>query len=256
MCRQIAPCGTGAGVYPMDRHGSRTAALPAFLALSLALSLFLLAASGCISSSPGHPGAWVKITTTIEGYVIDAAPAGQPIAAARVYIPVQIPADDPPGATVKETLETYTDSAGHFTLDGVPLGSRTVGVTPPAESGFGPIWLQVEAFSAMEDLVVRLVPQAYGIVTVTVVPAQVTVPFEGTYPFTAEVRDASGALLPDVTPTWSTVGAIGSIDGDGVFGAGSTSALGQVRATLGEASGYAEVRVAAPSGPGQGGVSP
>ncbi|HMA45020.1 MAG TPA: OmpA family protein [Gemmatimonadales bacterium] len=70
----------------------------------------------------------------------------------------------------------------------------------------------------------------------------------GSQQFTAEGRDARGALFA-ITPAWSVVASGGTINDAGLFTAGPTAGtfLNTVKATDGDISGSASVKVTAPS---------
>jgi len=78
--------------------------------------------------------------------------------------------------------------------------------------------------------------------TVTVAPPTATLTPDGTQTFTATVEDAFGNVI-STTPTWSTTGGIGTVDGAGAFTAGRTAGAGSVAATAGSVQGTAAVTV-------------
>ncbi len=82
--------------------------------------------------------------------------------------------------------------------------------------------------------------------SITVTPNPGSMQPNGTQQFTAVGKDASGNVLA-ITPTWAVINGGGSIDGNGLFTAGSSAATydNTVRATSGAISGTATVIVTA-----------
>lgn len=86
----------------------------------------------------------------------------------------------------------------------------------------------------------------HTLATITVTPANPTLTAGNTQQFTAVGKDASGNVV-SITPTWSVSGGAGTIDGNGMFTAGSTAGTftDAVTATSGSVSGSASVTVTA-----------
>ncbi|MDD5486777.1 MAG: hypothetical protein PHW65_04415 [Dehalococcoidales bacterium] len=101
---------------------------------------------------------------------------------------------------------------------------------------------------------------------IIVSPSSATLATSGTQTFTAVAYDAGNAPIPSAVITWSVVASGGSIDGSGIFTAGTTAGTytNTVQATSGGVNGYATVVVSSvlppappppPSGDGMGGGS-
>ncbi|MHB1095504.1 MAG: hypothetical protein ACYC3F_04960 [Gemmatimonadaceae bacterium] len=84
-----------------------------------------------------------------------------------------------------------------------------------------------------------------ALASITVTPSSAALPINGTQSFTAVGRDAGGNVVA-LTPTWSVVAGGGTIDGSGLFTAGTTPGTytNTVRATSGAVAGSASVTVA------------
>ena len=82
--------------------------------------------------------------------------------------------------------------------------------------------------------------------SITVTPNPGSMQLNGTQQFTAVGKDASGNVVP-ITPVWAVINGGGSIDGNGLFTAGSSAGTydNTVRATSGAISGTATVIVTA-----------
>jgi plastocyanin len=82
--------------------------------------------------------------------------------------------------------------------------------------------------------------------TITVTPANPTVAAGDTVRFTAVGKDANGNVV-SIDPSWSLVGVPGTMSGDGLFTAGSTtgSFANGIKATSGNVSGTTSVTVGA-----------
>jgi hypothetical protein len=83
-----------------------------------------------------------------------------------------------------------------------------------------------------------------ALATITISPSSASVAAGGTQQFTAVGKDADGNVV-SIDPTWSVSGGAGSIDGNGLFTAGSTAGTfdNAVTATSGGISGSASVTV-------------
>jgi hypothetical protein len=119
-------------------------------------------------------------------------------------------------------------SGGLFTAGTTPgTYANTVRATSGAISGFASVTVQPGALASIE-----------------VSPSTATLPITEAQTFTATGKDSAGNPVP-VTITWSVVNGGGTIDGSGVFTAGSTPGTyaNTVRATSGAISGFASVTV-------------
>ncbi|OYV67999.1 MAG: hypothetical protein B7Z74_08905, partial [Deltaproteobacteria bacterium 21-66-5] len=121
-------------------------------------------------------------------------------------------------------------STGVFTAGGV---AGTFANTVKATSG---------ALSTTATVVVTAGPLA----SITVSPNPVTMLVNGTQSFTAVGKDAGGNVIP-ITPGWSVVAGGGTVDGAGLFTAGTAPGTytNTVMATSGTVSGAATVTVTA-----------
>jgi hypothetical protein len=78
--------------------------------------------------------------------------------------------------------------------------------------------------------------------SLTISPSNATVGINQSQLFTVIGKDDLGAII-QVTPTWGTVGGIGTINTNGLFTAGSTTAEGHINASYGGITASAELTV-------------
>jgi len=78
--------------------------------------------------------------------------------------------------------------------------------------------------------------------SITVSPSAATIGISHAQLFSAVVKNSIGQIIA-ATPTWSTVGGVGSVNSSGIFMAGSSTGEGTVTATYGGYSGSATVTV-------------
>jgi hypothetical protein len=85
-----------------------------------------------------------------------------------------------------------------------------------------------------------------GLATITVTPSNPTVAAGGTQQFTAVGKDANGNVVP-IDPTWSISSVDGTISGDGLFTAGTTTGNfpNAISAKVGNITGTASVTITA-----------
>jgi hypothetical protein len=85
-----------------------------------------------------------------------------------------------------------------------------------------------------------------GLATITVTPSNPSVAAGGTQQFTAVGKDGDGNVV-EISPTWSLKSVEGSISGDGVFTAGSTTGTfpNAIAAKVGNVTGTASVIITA-----------
>jgi hypothetical protein len=85
-----------------------------------------------------------------------------------------------------------------------------------------------------------------GLATITVTPSNPTIPAGGTQQFTAVGKDANGNVVA-IDPTWSLSSVDGTISGDGLFTAGTTTGnfSNVISAKVGNITGTASVTITA-----------
>ncbi len=192
----------------------------------------LVVAAGVLSAacdSPAEPSGLASVTLTPN-------PASLAINATQQFTAV---GEDADGDVVVIT-PTWSVLAGGGSINGSGLftAGTTIGTftnTVRARSG---------NFSGTATVTVTVGPLA----TITVTPSSPSLAINATQQFTAVGRDAGNNVVA-ITPVWSVVASGGSINGTGLFTAGTTAGTytNTVRATSGGIFGSATVAVTAGS---------
>jgi len=199
---------------------------------------------------------------TVAGRVLDGLSPTDAVAGADLY--VYMPVHTEGVGTRQEDLggpvaQAVSGEDGSFSLPDIPAGDCVLRVRPPSTARMGVIRLAVDvAPEETQDVTVNMLPLALleRIRTVRITPTEaVDLSAGDTQQFAAYAFDeADEPVLDDgsdlIRATWSCTSAIGAIDGEGRFTAGSEGGVGLVRATFGERSESALVRV---TGSGDGG---
>jgi subtilisin family serine protease len=158
---------------------------------------------------------WMGSTTAVNTISGTSMASPHVAGAAALYLSVN------PGATPAQVTSALTSNATTGVITGIP-GSTTAN---------------------------RLLYTGFitnTVATITVTPNPVTLANGAQQQFTATGRDASGNVVP-ITPTWSVVAGGGTIDGNGLFTAGTVAGTytNTVKASSGGVSGTATVTVTA-----------
>lgn len=181
--------------------------------------------------------------STVTGSVVDAADVSQGIADAYVYVPIRaVPRTRQ--ASAAPVAEAHTSADGTYTLTGVPEGTQSIVVEPPAGSGYAGMQIDLGIPGGTTvSLRITLARLNADIKGITVVPSEeLTLTYGGVQQYTAVVLDSSGADS-GLAPVWATTGGIGTISASGLFTAGNSTASGQVVAMLGTAVAVVPVHV-------------
>lgn len=235
-----------AALVPLCPHANGCHPLRAVLLASIAASLMALGVVmwGC-GAAVGPQGA------TISGVVADATNVTQGIGGANLYVYV------PFGREIRQAnpepvTSTVSAADGSYSLTGVPAGDLQVVVTLPFGSGFAGVILDITvAGTAQISLKITLVPAdvADQIAEIAVSPNPATVAPGGTEEFTSTIVGGDGAPITNISPTWTVIGNIGTIDSNGGFTASQQEGTGFVAASAAGRVGLAAVTVVStPSG--------
>ncbi len=140
-----------------------------------------------------------------------------------------------------------TNSGGEFAYSQLEVPSATTpfaqGVEEIIATNDGIIWAD-EAFAPGELPGFNPNPDAV-LTTVTVSPAEVTLPFNGSRQLLATAYDEEGNVMPAAF-TWESTG-VGSVSSSGLFSAGSSEGTATVTATVSGVSGSATIAVVDPT---------
>jgi hypothetical protein len=144
--------------------------------------------------------------------------------------------------TATSSNQTLVPDA-NITLGGSDA-NRTVQVTPANnQSGSATIIVTVSDGAKSASDTFLLTVQAGVVTSIEVTPATATVQPNGTFQFSATVKDQNGAAMnPQPTVAWSATGA-GTINSSGLFTASSSNGSATVTATVNSVSGNATVTV-------------
>jgi hypothetical protein len=158
-------------------------------------------ATACEVHSPSDPGTLASIVVTPNPTLISGA--SQQMTAVGYDASGRV-------VTITPTWSVAT-AAGTISTSGLYTAGATAGVYTNA------IIATVGAITATATATVTVGPLASIILT----PNPVTLAISGTQQFTAVGKDAGGNTVA-ITPTWSVVASGGTIDGNGLFTAGTT----------------------------------
>ncbi|HYW32911.1 MAG TPA: ice-binding family protein [Gemmatimonas sp.] len=178
--------------------------------------------SACDVHTPVEPGALASITVTPNVTL--------GINGTQQFVAVGRDAD----SNVVPITPTWSVATGGGTISST--GLLTAGTTLGA--------FRVTATSGNSSAFATATIVAGPVASITVTPNPRTLAPAGTQQFTAVARDAGNNVVP-ITPAWTVVNGGGTIDGAGLFTAGSTVGTfsNTVRATSGSMSGQATVVV-------------
>jgi hypothetical protein len=182
--------------------------------------------TACRAPSPTAPSALASITVTPNATLL--------INGTQQFVAV---GKDAGGGTLV-IVPVWTVVLGGGTISGG--GLFTAGTAP------GVFTATIQASAGGKSGTASVTVTVGDLVSMTVTPDSMGVSIGGTQQFTAVAKDAGGNLVP-VSPTWSVVAGGGTIDGTGLFSAGTTAGNfpNTISAVSSGISGFATVDVTA-----------
>jgi uncharacterized protein YjdB len=199
------------------------------------------------ATSDGVSGTATIVVTQVSVASVAVTPTSASLDAGAT-LALQVTLADAGGNALPTTgrVITYTSSAPSI------ASVSTSGVVTALTPGSATITVTCEGQTATASITVT----APTVASVTVAPSTATVSAGSTVQLAAVAKDASGAVIPGLTVTWSTSNsAVATVDNNGlVTGVGSGSA--QITATVGGVLGVADVSVPAASSTATVQVSP